>query len=72
MPQGSTTVFFAEQIVKQSTSLKGSCIILKQSQYCGKKNLKKTKASHFLYLFHMNVNRPYSLDKSNSLDWEGA
>ena len=45
------------------------CIILKQSQYCGEKNLKKTKASHFIYLFHMNVNR---LDKPNSLDWEGA
>ena len=71
-PQGPTSVVFIQQIVKQSTLWKGSCIILKQSEYWRRKHLKKTKASHLIYRFHMNVNRPYSLDKSNSLDWEGA
>ena len=72
MPQGSTSVFFIQQTVKQSTLWQGSCTILKQSEYCGKKILKKTKTGHFIYRFHKNLNGLYALDKSTSPHWEVA
>ena len=43
MQEGSTSVFFMQQIVQQSTVWQGSCIILKQSEYCGKTILRKRK-----------------------------
>jgi len=63
---------FIQQIVKQSTLWQGSCIILKQSECCGKKNLKKTKTGHFIYRLHKNLNGLYALDKSTSPHWEVA
>ena len=53
-----------------STVWQGSCIILKQSEYCGKTNLKKKKTGHFIHRFHKNG--LYALDKSISPHWEGA
>ena len=70
MPQGSTSVFFIQQIVKQSTVWQESCIILKQSEYCGKNNLKKKKTGHFIYRFHKKV--LHAVDKSTSPHWEVA
>ena len=61
-----SSVVFIQQIVKQSTLWKASRIISQQSEYCGKKILKKKKTSHFIYRFDMN--RLHALDKSNSLD----
>ena len=46
-PQGSTSAFFMQQIVKQSTVWHGSCIILKQSEYCGKKIEEKENRSFY-------------------------